>query len=119
MWKQGRIRFPIFRTCIAICTDGSCNSIFKNTDSFFDICPYELTTFLDDMDDIEIPVALTSDDTVGSWNEEIHHGTNNTMDDSESDTSGLLVAQHYNQLEDKFIQKYFQKANIQNVTFKE
>lgn len=108
------MRFPIFRTCIAICTDGSCNSIYKNTDSFLDVCPYELATFLDNVD--EESTEATFDDEVGP--EEVHD-MSSTMELQDVSLVWSCVAQHYNQLEDRFIQKYFIKADIQNVTFKE
>lgn len=111
------MRFPIFRTCIAICTDGSCNSIYKNTDTFVGTSPYELTTFLDNIDehfmvDIHDNPALLEDD-------EDCRSVTDYSTEQEGYIGTTRIAQHYNQLEDRFIQKYFPNADIANVTFKE
>lgn len=117
MWKNELMRFSIYRTCIAICTDGSCNNIYKNIDSFLDVCPYELTTFLDNLD--EEPIESPSEVAVESDDAAVRLETSGTIVHSETFLGGTRVAQHYNLLEDKFIQKYFQTVNLKNVTFKE
>jgi hypothetical protein len=50
MWKHKIVRLSVYRNCVAICTDGSCDNVYKNTTSFLELCPFEIHTFLDKVD---------------------------------------------------------------------
>ena len=139
MWKRNFFRFSVYRTCVAICTDGSCNDLYKNTTSFIELCPFDIYTFLDtvdalseidgtsieeddanEMEDVPVssPAKVTKQDENIDKNIYFDIDDDSADEDEDEEYSAVRIAQHYNFLEDMVIQYFLDlKIDIDNVSF--